>query len=244
VKMLNRIASEWNQNAAARCRQIAEHKDISHDKVLIPAIVRLAAEVRGKNVLDIGCGCGYLAAKIGRSAKSVLGIDISQKMIEQATLRHATKNVSFMHVSIETLAVGRRRAFDLCLSNMSVITMPDLRAAFEAVRNVLRPEGRFVFSIAHPCFWNVYRHDESQSGFDYWCPHSVIAPFRITMDRRPLPARTTYFHRPLSFYCRSLRKAGFRIEDIDEPTPPKGAPSAYLASFKVPRFLVFGARRS
>jgi len=237
------ISAEWNRNAEARCNQIETGKDISHDKVLLPAILRLAGRLDGMAVLDVGCGCGFLAGRIARRADRVLGIDISERMIEQASSRNQRSKLSFRCISVQALARFNELHFDLCVANMSVMTMPNLMGALRAVRTLLDKSGVFIFSITHPCFWNIYRKDEPSKRFDYWRGHAVTAPFRITLDQKPLPALTTYFHRPLSEYVLSVRRAGFVLEDLVEPKPPRTTSSAYRRVFPFPRFLVMHVRK-
>ena len=236
---LKKIANEWDRNAILRCRQLHSGTDISHDRVLVPTILRLAGNLQRRYVLDVGCGCGCLSSAASARGGRVLAIDISAKMIAEAEKEFgSTANLQFKTLSVENLARSHKCRFDMCLANMSIITMPDLDRALSSISTVLRPAGRLVFSIAHPCFWNLYRKDEPLGTFDYWSCHPVSAPFRISLDQRPLPSRTTYLHRPITEYVRSLRDAGFGIESIVEPRAPRAAPSDYRKKFTLPRFMV------
>lgn len=233
------VATEWDRNAEARCRQIASGLDISHDLVLLPAITKAVGSVSRKRILDIGSGCGFLSAQLARSARLVVGIDISNRMVLQARMRfHAQHNLKFARVSIQRFA-SRDRPFDVCVSNMSLMTIPDIGAALSGIRRSLKPGGLLVFSVAHPCFWNLYRNDEAQRSFRYSRIHRVTAQFRISLDQKPLPARTTYIHRPLESYFAMLRKAHFTIKHVLEPEPPTTAPRIYREGFRFPRFMVF-----
>lgn len=241
---LRKIAAEWNRNASARCQQLDARLDVSHDKVLLPVILRLAGDLREKQVLDAGCGCGFLTRAVARQAKGVIGIDISAKMIKEAKRRfEKVSNIRFEVISVEAFARVNRNLFDICVCNMSLMTMPQLDRALCAMAAALKPNGRLVFSIAHPCFWNLYRRDESEVKFDYWKSHFVVAPFRITLDQVPLPVPTTYFHRPLSTYFSSLRRAGLGVEEVVEPKAPANTPALYRRTYRVPRFVVFSARK-
>jgi SAM-dependent methyltransferase len=236
----NSIAKEWDLNAPSRCRQIESGLDISHDLVLVPTIIQAVGSVASKTVLDIGCGCGFLANRLSQSARRVVAIDLSKNMIHEAQTRFSgTANLEFYAVAVEDFGMSHVAEFDVCISNMALVTMNDLPGVLAAVACCLKAGGDFVFSIAHPCFWNLYRHDEPDSTYDYWEPHAVKAPFRITLDQAPLPHPTTYFHRPISTYMRGLRDSGLHVMEILEPRPPEEAPIDYQKSFRFPRFVVF-----
>jgi 2-polyprenyl-3-methyl-5-hydroxy-6-metoxy-1,4-benzoquinol methylase len=237
------IAAEWDRNATKRCNQIAAGRDTSHDKVLLPTILRLAGDLDGMTVIDVGCGCGFLTHRISGGADRVLGIDISRQMIREATMRHKRSNLSFECISVEALARRGKTQHDLCVSNMAIMTMPNLRNSLRAIGSLLKPGGILIFSTTHPCFWNIYRKDESLERFDYWHSHAVRTPFRITFDQRPLPRQTTYFHRPLSEYLLSILQADFALENVVEPQPPRDVPRTYRKIFPFPRFLVVRARK-
>src|SRR6267154_220166 len=239
-RLVREIAREWGQNAAERCRQLANGLDFSHDSVLVPTILQLAGTLRGKKVIDVGCGCGFLTEAASRTAASVLGVDISHEMITHARRRFGKRpNLSFEATSIQERAGMTKPVFDVCLANMSLMLMPSLDSALVSMRSILKPGGRLVFSIPHPCTWNTFRRDEPSESFDYWESHAVVAPFRITLDPKPLPVASTFFHRALGKYVEALVGAGFRIESLIEPNAPRNSPPKYLKGFSYPRFAVF-----
>lgn len=238
-----RIRRQWDDIASARCAQIEAGRDVSHDLVLIPAILKVTGQLKDCDVLDVGCGCGFLSRSLAVMCRSVVGVDVSGRMIEEAKARSEdVGNVRFVNLSVEQFARDSKLRCDVCVANMMLMTTPNLQESLEAIRGVIKDEGRFVFSIPHPCFWNSYRHDEPEEGFNYWQEHSVTAPFRITLDQRPLPAPTTYYHRSLQQYSDALRQARFTLVDLLEPEAPATAPAAYRENYRLPRFMVIAAR--
>jgi len=244
VPTLREITQEWNRNAPSRCRQLDQGTDISHDKVLLPRMLRLGGVLKGKKVIDVGCGCGFLTNAAANYATSVIGIDSARRMIQEAQHRHSRSNLSFQASSLAMFARIQKGRYDVCFSNMSIITMPNLAASIQAMAVLLRSKGLLIFSIAHPCFWNFYRKDEPLARFNYWRPHAVKAPFRITLGRKPLPVETTYFHRPIAAYISALTRAGLHLETVVEPNPPHAAPVEYRRAFHLPRFMLFRARKA
>jgi SAM-dependent methyltransferase len=239
----SKIAREWDAIAEHRCNQLALGKDVSHDLVLVPSLLRLVKELGPRRILDVGSGCGFLTAKLSLLGAEVLGIDISKQMVLQAEKRFSTRaNLRFQHASIAEFATSCPRSFDLAISNMAVSTMENLASVFQSVFSILRRHGTFVFSVTHPFFWNCYRHAEPFNRFNYWKEHPVTAPFRITLEPKSR-FKTTYFHRPLATYLNSLAASGFNLQNIVEPQVSKSAPIEYRRNFQFPRFLIISAKR-
>ena len=108
-------------------------------------------DIRGAEVLDIGCGIGgidlLLVERFG--AGKVLGIDIEADNIERARRRAEAKGLSdavgYRLVEPGPLPFGAG-SFDLVFSKDSIIHIPDKEALFADIFRVLRPGGRFMAS--------------------------------------------------------------------------------------------------
>ena len=233
------IASEWDANAEARHKQIISNVDISYHKILVPTILRLLGNVKGKRVIDVGCGSGYLTAKLAYHASAVVGLDPSRGMIEVAKREYGNiSKLKFVNESIERFSKNQDSGmFDAATSNMSLITIPNLDEALRAVNSVLLPKGIFVINITHPCFYNKHRRYESAENFHYIVSHKQQGRFMISQDSNGLPSPTTHFHRPLQEYIKSLRDASFSIDQLVEPFPNPSIMKLYPKPWKVPRFL-------
>jgi ubiquinone/menaquinone biosynthesis C-methylase UbiE len=106
----------------------------------------------GENVLDIACGTGLVSfhalAKLGDKGR-VLGTDISEKMIEMASLiaRQKKENRAlFEHMDAEELRL-ENNSFDATLCALGLMYMPDPRKALGEMRRVLKPGGRAVAAV-------------------------------------------------------------------------------------------------
>ncbi len=123
----------------------------------------------------------------------------------------------------------RSRSFDLSVAKMSLMDIENGAEAIREVGRLLRPRGRFAFSISHPCFdvdtrsaWQVEQAAGQLAIFrkvtGYRRPHSETF-------RWPLPdgraAETRGYHRPLVWYVKRLRRSGPVLVDIEEPLPPR-----------------------
>lgn len=195
--------------------------------IATPALLELAGEVRGRRVLDLGCGQGYMARVLAEAGADVVGIDISEALVERARRYETEKPLGIVYRTDDARALASvgDAEFDLVVCNLSLMDMPELPRVFGSVRRVLRDGGRFVFTITHPCFqmpgaaWNldergrplfkrVDRYFEEQ----YWQGASE--------GGRERPGA---FHRTLETYVANLLAAGFTLEALREPKPVAAA---------------------
>lgn len=126
------------------------------------ALLSAAGLQAGEDVLDVACGTGLVtfsaAWEVGRSGR-VLGVDISERMIETARGEAAVRgveNVSFARMDAEALDVPDA-SFDVVLCALGLMYFPEPERAVREMRRVLRPGGRLVAAVwgerAH-CGWS------------------------------------------------------------------------------------------
>ena len=161
--------------------------------------------LEGKSVLDLGCGYGWhckFAAEQG--ARQVLGIDLSQKMIEEARRRNS----------------GTRIRYHCVVSNLALHYIEDLDAVFENVHRTLKENGIFLFNMEHPVFTAGVGQD--------WVYGKDGTPLYWPVDQYFMPGeRVTHFlgcqvhkqHHTLTQILMGLLRAGFALEAVEEAEP-------------------------
>jgi SAM-dependent methyltransferase len=128
-------------------------------------------------------------------------------------------------------------SFDAAVSTMALMNSPDLSGAARAVFRILRPRGRFFFSVLHPCFWTrasrwVNDADEREHGIlvtDYWVDEPYVEEFRfegVSASEAP-PFVVPRFPYRLEDYINCLADVGFRITGVLEPRPTVEMAAAY-----------------
>lgn len=170
-----------------------------------------AAELAQSTVLELGCGSAPCTAWLQDQAGFATGFDISRGMLD-----HARPGVPL--VQADSLALPYRTgSFDVVFSAFGALPfVADLDAALTEVHRVLRPGGRFVFSVPHPMRW-VFPDD----------PESLTAELSY-FDRAYLEqdseGNLTYaeFHRTMGDWIRALQVRGaFEIRNLVEPEWPE-----------------------
>ena len=116
------------------------------------ALLAAAGLRRGERVLDVACGTGlvsFAAAHAVGLTGQVLGVDLSEGMVDAARLRAARRevlNATFMRMDAEALALPDK-SFDVALCALGLMYVPDPDQALREMRRVLKPGGRLVVAV-------------------------------------------------------------------------------------------------
>jgi 2-polyprenyl-6-hydroxyphenyl methylase / 3-demethylubiquinone-9 3-methyltransferase len=110
--------------------------------------VELAAGLRDARVIDVGCGGGILSESMARSGARVLGIDLSQAVLDVAELHalEAKLAVEYQAVAAEELAAKSPRSFDLVTCMEMLEHVPDPAAMLATLATLVKPGGNVIVS--------------------------------------------------------------------------------------------------
>lgn len=199
----------------------------------------LFPDMTGKDVLDLGCGYGWhckYAADHG--ARSVLGIDLSEKMIAEAKKRNAVPGITYRVCSLQDYEYPAA-AYDLVVSNLVLHYVEDLDGVYRRIHETLRPGGVFLMNIEHPTFTAGVNQQFAKDGTwpvdDYYYPGLRQTDF--------LGHTITKYHHTLTQILGGLLKAGFRIESIEEAMPPEEWRAVMPDEMRRPMMLLVRARK-
>ena len=183
---------------------------------------KILPDFRGRRVLDLGCGYGWhckYAADNG--ALSVLGTDISRKMLEVAERKNSDSRIEYRRIAMEDLDFPAG-AFDVVLSSLAFHYVRDFEPLIKNIAVWLRSGGELVFSVEHPVFtaygtqdWYYDRNGEIL--------HFPVDNYYYEGKREAifLGEKVTKYHRTLATYLETLLKNGFTLQHVIEPQPPE-----------------------
>lgn len=220
----------WNTNAEFWDQRMAEGNDFFNILVW-PAVEKLLRPRAGDRLLDVACGNGVTSRRLARAGASVTAFDFSEAMIHLARKRNSLSDIDYRIID----ATHRKALLDLgvaafgALCNMALMDMANIDTLMNALASLLRPNGRFVFSVLHPCFNNPATVQmgelEDRAGAlvttysvkisRYLTPYSQAG---LAMPGQPVPH--PYFHRPLSALLAPALEAGLVLDAIEERAFP------------------------
>ena len=199
------------------------------------ALLELVGGVGGERVLDLACGHGRISRELARRGGRVVGVDLSQALLEKARLAGSAPpgTVDYRLGSAADPQLELGQTFDTVVCNYGLTDIDDLAGTLANVTRVLRPGGRFVYSMLHPCFpgwgpdapssWPV---DGGYYREGWWL--GTNPGFRGKVGAN---------HRMLSTYLNLLTEQGLVLDRVVEPRPGPDWEQRLPGGTPVPVFL-------
>ena len=228
------VGQHWDDNADVWTEHVRKGWDTYREHLNNPAFLKLVGNLKGKTVLDAGCGEGYNTRIFASMGAMMTGIDISPRLIEHARLAEQKEPLGIRYelASFTDMSIFGNESFDTVVSTMALMDSPDFEKAITEIYRVLRKNGDFFFSISHPCFmtkgfgWVTDRQGNQEkltvSGYfskthrvEHWQFSNAPEEIRKEVAQFAIPV----FPRTLSDYINPLAEAGFIIKKIAEPRP-------------------------
>ncbi|WP_116203951.1 class I SAM-dependent methyltransferase [Amycolatopsis circi] len=223
---------QWNTGSTRESMEAtAESGDFSKRHLGNPVLLRLLGDVRGRRVLDAGCGNGYFSRILAGRGAEVTGVEPAESLISFAREKSA-EGISYLQADLAELP--ELEPFDAVVCSMVLMAIPDWKPAMRACVEAVRPGGLFVFAIVHPAFEEL---------FGTWREHGEYRRKEYLAEYEIVGGGASDFHRPISAYLNEVAALGCRVREVVEPglDPEVGAASGIEAYVRMPNFLIVAA---
>ncbi|MBF0409070.1 MAG: class I SAM-dependent methyltransferase [Candidatus Riflebacteria bacterium] len=120
---------------------------IASEKDKMPALI---GDVKGKRILDVGCGTGRHSILLASMGAQVTGIDFSEKMLQKAREKINSERVEFRHTDFSRGIPFPDETFDMVVSCLVFDHIHDVGTLMKNMARVCTPSGKIVISVMHP----------------------------------------------------------------------------------------------
>ena len=226
---------QWSSAPLSVLEDFGEQGDFARQHLLNPALFSLLGDVKDKKILDAGCGQGYLCRLLARKGAKVTGIEPAKDFIQYAIGREKKEKLGIDYIEKDLSEFAdREESFDIVVSNMVFMDIPDYQTAIRNCILSLKMGGSFIFSISHPCFFPDAEWDKNP-----------VVEIKEYFDEYSEKQNFGYsFHRTLSSYVNFVIEEGCEIKKLVEPKLDEETARLkenYSRQVHVPSFLVVHA---
>lgn len=238
-------AAAWDRYATAYQAAARLPTDVAQYGPDLPndGDLRLVGEVKGKRVVDLGCGGGQASIAFAKQGASVTGVDFSAEQLSHARRLSDAEGVKleWRQADIADLAFLRSDSVDLVFSADALGYVEDLGRVFRQVHRVLKVGAPLVFSLPHPA--SALIDEEAEQPLLVRRPYFDTRPITVERDGHSFDV---YPHTFAEIFM-GLMRASYRVEAILEPEPVSSGPRSafWRDAFRfVPRTMVIKARKA
>ncbi len=236
------MSNYWNESAGAWIADMGERGDFSREFVLDAAMLGRIEGRDFRTALDVGCGEGRFCRLLRAKGIAATGVDPTATLLRRA--RERDPQGDYREGRAEALEF-KDASFDLVVSYLTLIDIPDIRRAIPEMVRVLKPGGTLLIANL-----NGFISAGAQGG---WVRDPDGTHLHFPVDRY-LEERSVVlswrgihienWHRPLAVYMQLLLEQGLQLVHFDEP-PPHGVDSDQASRYRrVPWHLVMEWRKS
>ena len=236
MELSERLKTQWTESAQGWIEADQAVRTGMLDRWMLDSL----GDVRGKAIIDIGCGEGRFSRLLARLGATVTGVDLTEPLIERARFL-ASGGETYLIGNAETLHGIESDTFDIAVSYIVLVDLLDYRSAINAAYRVLRPGGRFVICNIHPMRSSV------PGGWIKQGDKKLFYPVDNYTDEGPrefawFGRHFINMHRTLSSHIAAFLDAGFTLHALHEPTPSAeelAANPTFDDEYRIPNFIIY-----
>lgn len=183
--------------------------------------LRVLGDVRGGDLLELGCGAAQWSIALARDGARPVGLDVSGEQLSHArrAARRARVRLRLVQASAEEIPFRDER-FDVVFCDHGAMGFTDPRRTVPEVARVLRPGGLLAFSIGTPLLWLCWNQQTQR--IDDRLHADWFSPMRSGADED-----MAQFQLPYAEWVEVFRKSGLVVEELVHLRPPAGARTTY-----------------
>jgi SAM-dependent methyltransferase len=228
IKDWNRIASNYES--------IIDADDHIY-QMFADVLWECLGNLHGLDVLDLGCGYGWLSQEFSNAGANVLGVDGSKTLLEIARSRYP--EIEFYEHNLASGLPFTDKKYDRVIANMVLMDIPELDSLIASISKSLKPAGKFIFTLPHPCFFNYPRQLDETTG-------KLCKMIGRYLDAEIWRIKNfgghNHYHRSLTYYFDILYRHNLAVSRLYEP--PQFTQSSTLEQEwfnKIPIFILLEA---
>jgi ubiquinone/menaquinone biosynthesis C-methylase UbiE len=245
--------TEWDQAARWYSTVVGDQGSDYQRSLIFPGAFRMLAVKKGDRVLDLACGPGAFSRYMSKKGMRVEGLDASEQLLSYAAAR-SPASIRFHHADASEPGSFGDAVFDAIACLMALQNMEDIQPVMKNAAAWLKPGGRLVLVVTHPCFriprqthwgWDEEKKMEYRR-VDRYASEMVIPILTPPFARSKV--FTSTYHRPLESYFKALVEAGLGVDGLEEwvskkeSAPGKRSRGENRARREIPLFLALRAR--
>lgn len=229
-------------------KKIRDNEVNANNLFEIPALFSMMPDLKGKRILDLGCGFGEHCKRfVDCGAEKVVGIDISEKMLKVAMAENSDPRITYINISMEEISQLKEK-FDIVISSLAFHYVEDFEGVIRNIYNMLDDKGIFIFSQENPlctCHSGGNRWTRDEKGNKLYLN---LSHYGVEGERESVwfVDNVKKYHRTFSTIINTLIGAGFSVEKMIEPLPTEELLEKYpdyRDLFHKPDFLLIKARK-
>ncbi len=226
-----------------------------HQAIVMPGVFKMLDLKSGRRVLDLACGQGVFSRYLLEKRIKPEGLDSSEELLRMARSR-SIKTIPYHLGDASDATLLEDQEFDGIACLLAVQNMENIEPVFKNVARWLKPKGKFVMVLTHPCF-RIPRQThwgwDDDKKMEYRRVDRYANEMKIPILTPPFIDKINFtmtYHRPLQNYFSALLKAGLCVDSLEEwmsnkeSAPGKRSRGENRARKEVPLFMAIRAVRS
>lgn len=212
------VKNQWDRYAKIFDKGIGDGEEDLHKNYLDPLIFKYLESKNYQNIVEVGCGNGYLLKKLSPYARNIIGLDYSSELLKAAEKRvGSNSNIKLRLSDVSNVLPIESNSVDVIVANMVLQYVPSLSVFSDEAFRILSLGGSLIIVVDHPGHFLFARAQELAGKGN---SHFIDTGSYFTEGIRRKnslwnKAVLEYYHRPLSGYINLFSEL-MTLKRVDE----------------------------